>query len=70
MDRFGQVRSVLNSDRFGQVPAELGPNLPEPVHKLVLARELIDRGGCAELELTASAAEFALTIRHGPFDDT
>ena len=30
MDRFGQVRTILNLDRFGQVRSEPGPNLTEP----------------------------------------
>ena len=39
------------------------------LHRLDMARELI-ASGCTELQLTAPALVFSLTIRHGPFDDT
>ena len=39
------------------------------LHRLDMARELI-ASGCPELQLTAPALAFSLTVRHGPFDDT
>ena len=38
------------------------------LHRLDMACKLI-ASGCPELQLTAAPLEFALAVRHGPYDD-
>ena len=69
MDLGGAVDEMALCELIARTSRTAFEHVRSSLHRLDMARELI-ASGCPELEPAAPPLAFALTIRHGPFDDT
>ena len=60
---FGQVRAGLNSGRFGTVPTEPRPNLPDPRPNPPWAQQIVDRFGRG-YSTCPNLPDAAMRVRH------